>query len=55
LVSVNPSNRISPSQHIAIHELTQLLYGAKESFLDGKTTQVIIDHLLHLSQKVNLT
>ncbi|EFX87102.1 hypothetical protein DAPPUDRAFT_307154 [Daphnia pulex] len=51
MVSVDPSSRISPSQHIAIHELTQLLYGAKESFLDGKTTQVILNHLLHLSQK----
>ncbi|XP_046458348.1 protein timeless-like [Daphnia pulex] len=55
LVSVDPSNRISPSQHIAIHELTQLLYGAKESFLDGKTTQVILNHLLHLSQKQSLS
>ena len=45
LICIETSDRSSTSQRIVIHELTQLLYSAKEAFLVPSATQVVIDHL----------
>ena len=51
LVCVDTSNQSPTSQHI-VHELTQLLYNAKEAFLDPRATRAVIDHLHRLLEKV---
>ena len=51
LVCVETSNQSPSSQHI-VHELTQLLYNAKEAFLDPRATRAILDHLHRLLEKV---
>ena len=38
-----------------MHELTQLLCSVKEAFLEPKATEVVIDHLHGLLEKVTLT
>lgn len=50
LVCVDTSNQSPTSQHI-VHELTQLLYNAKEAFLDPRATRAVIDHLQRLAEK----
>ena len=45
LICIETCDRSSTSQRIVIHELTQLLYSAKEAFLLPSATQVVIDHL----------
>jgi timeless protein len=51
LVCVDTSNQSPTSQHI-VHELTQLLYNAKEAFLDPRATRAVIDHVHRLLEKV---
>lgn len=51
LVCVETSNQSPTSQHI-VHELTQLLYNAKEAFLDPRATRAVLDHLNRLLEKV---
>ncbi len=51
LVSVDASSQSPSSQHIA-HELTQLLYDAKEAFLDPRATRAILEDLHRLIEKV---
>ncbi|XP_057372867.1 protein timeless-like [Daphnia carinata] len=50
LVCVETSNQSPSSQHI-VHELTQLLYNAKEAFLDPRATRAVLDHLHRLLEK----
>ncbi|XP_046461857.1 protein timeless-like isoform X1 [Daphnia pulex] len=54
LVCVDTSNQSPTSQHI-VHELTQLLYNAKEAFLDPRATRAVIDHLHRLLEKQPLS
>ncbi len=53
-IDASSSNRSSTSQRIVIHELAQLLYSIKEAFLEPNATEVVIDHLHGLLEKVIL-
>ncbi|KZS11311.1 putative Protein timeless [Daphnia magna] len=54
LVCIENSKR-NPSKNIIIHELEQLLYSAKEAFLDGKATLAVLRHLHHLLEQQPLS
>jgi timeless protein len=51
-IMVKSNNRSTATQQIVIYKLTQLLYRAKESFLDGRTTRAVLDHVYHNLGKV---
>ena len=51
LVCVDSSTQSPAVQHV-VHELTQLLYNAKEAFLEPRATRSILDHLHRLLEKV---
>lgn len=51
LVCVETSTQSATTQNI-VHELTQLLYNAKEAFLDPRATRAVLDHLNRLLDKV---
>jgi hypothetical protein len=54
LVFEEPSNQLEKTPYI-LHELNQLLYNAKESFLDPRTTRALIDHVSRILENVNIT
>ena len=51
LVCVDPDNQSPSSQH-TVHQLTQLLYNAKESFLEPRATRAVLDHVNRLLEQV---
>lgn len=51
LVCVETASQSPTTQNI-VHELTQLLYNAKEAFLDPRATRAVLDHLNRLLDKV---
>ena len=51
--NVNASDQRGKSPDI-LYELKQLLYNAKESFLDPRATRVLIDHPRRLLENVGL-
>jgi hypothetical protein len=51
LIFEETPNRREKSPHI-MYELNQLLYNAKESFLDPRTTRALIDHIGRILENV---
>ncbi|KAI9557987.1 putative TIMELESS/TIM-1 protein [Daphnia sinensis] len=54
LVCIEASKR-STSKNVVVHEVEQLLYSAKEAFLDGRATLVVLRHLHHLLEQRTLS
>ncbi|XP_057380232.2 LOW QUALITY PROTEIN: protein timeless-like [Daphnia carinata] len=54
LICTETSKRTA-SKNIVIHEIEQLLYSAKEAFLDGRATLAVLRHLHHLLEQRTLS
>jgi len=52
IVGAVKSNQSTARQQVVVYKVTQLLYNAKEPFLDGGATQAVLDHVRHTLEKV---
>ncbi len=53
-VATRSNQSSTATQQVVIYKLTQLLYNAKESFLDGGAMPAVLRHVHHTLEKVKI-